>query len=1399
MGIFDSFKKKETKQSLPTTYNGLPYTPPEQDPFIKNIAAQTQQNYGLGPIQKQKPIFGIPQVGTPVAPTQTAESTQQTTYQKPINVGKEIFTGLKVAGDVVKRSPQILAENVGQPSLQAYGAVGNSLYKGAVRTQNKLASIFGFEQQPVNDFTPTGQFQKDLYGTDKPLTFAQAGASNFGVSTENKFAPALGVFAGLSDAIPGGKGAKVLAKGADIATGVKGTAQVARQFIKEAPPVGLIDDLKKFTRFHDFGEIPEQGLSAKNYAGNVRDAIAKNTKLIDPYSMTDRQIADFADAVAKEADKVPPLRDNVGKFSKAEFKEGDKVRMIDKQTGRSQERTVTKVGDGYFSVADDVSNIPYRATKDKFDFELIKKGEVTTPQYKVGDELVDPTDGQKMKVEKVLAGNKYVVRDKEGLPITVTEKTLNNAKRTPTEAFGAVAGVEEDEQGNLQIDPLKAALGVTGAAALKRMKFRKGTSEAFQRADAEVTTQMSELSQAGKRIRLPDGTMQAYSSTFPDWVPSHLRLNDLFKSVLPHYEAGTIPKGVRQQELLDLMQKEVSQRAIKYGDKPMPPVRQMTRSKEIPSLEKSAEQHFAKEVQRIPTEQIAKKGTPEALQQFVNTQLKSVSSNIPTTESGKKLSTVRKLITGGERILRESGPSGRKMAQIMDKQRVAQDLLTGRYNVRINKALAGLSKEERLGVTQVLEGAEPMNDKVAKAAKEMRTWLDEVATRAETDQFTMKTSNGGTVPFKKRENYFPRQYNMDDLAKGKRRDQALEHLVETGQAQNLADAEKKLQMMLDNAQRRAGNLENPRMLDLPGYETDPKLALTRYAQSVAKRFTEAEYFGKKDEKIGDLIKGITNEKGDYLEAQRIFDYYVDGAPKNKLVSAITQFNVATKLSLSAILNATQSVNTATKFGVVNTAKGMWRGFTKEGKELAELVNVYDDFILVKETGVDPNKLVKGVMYVFKKVEDFNRRTAANVGFLGTRDLLKTLKNDPQSGYAIRQLESLGVDIEKALKGQLTDDDLLGAANKAIQKTQFKVDVLDLPPSWKTPTGRLLTQFKSFTFMQTKFVRDEIIKEARKGNLVPLVTFVSLAVPASYVVSAVRNKLTGRNEDDETKVDIREWDKWMKAFGTIPTDLLIQAKFLKDTYDSDYITPLEKGSRVAGTFLGPTAGEAGKLISGAEQVPRTQEKNKYLRKSGKEQDPYLSLKRQAVEKVPFVGQYTKNKYFGYPKSTNSPEKKQANQDVYGFADEMNKLPFGSEEAKTQTKAYIEGIKDEAERKRQAYILSQNGVDTKGISLSDDMIAGRPLYDSVQKLINEGKMDEAQRTVSTWTKQQKEQYTRVKTAETTKRTDQFKELLEADPKKAVEYARSLRKDQQEKLKDFLTRKGNEEWLEKYQQAK
>lgn len=85
--------------------------------------------------------------------------------------------------DVVKAIPEGFSKVVGQPSLRGYGAL-SSLITG----------------KPL---TPSTPFQKNLYGTDKPLTFTGVGEE---IGVKNKYlAPVVGFGLTAGDLLPGGQ------------------------------------------------------------------------------------------------------------------------------------------------------------------------------------------------------------------------------------------------------------------------------------------------------------------------------------------------------------------------------------------------------------------------------------------------------------------------------------------------------------------------------------------------------------------------------------------------------------------------------------------------------------------------------------------------------------------------------------------------------------------------------------------------------------------------------------------------------------------------------------------------------------------------------------------------------------------------------------------------------------------------------------------------------------------------------------------------------------------------------------------------------------------------------------------------------------------------------------------
>lgn len=138
------------------------------------------------------------QIQSPASAIPHTLSTQPVTFQAPKATPKAA-TPQGIALNTLKGIPQALSQQVGQPALRGYAALGGYLAAGPFAQARKADTAFH----------PTGQFQQQLLGTDKPITFQSVGNEALPQSLQNsKFAPALGVGLSIADAVPGGSPAR---------------------------------------------------------------------------------------------------------------------------------------------------------------------------------------------------------------------------------------------------------------------------------------------------------------------------------------------------------------------------------------------------------------------------------------------------------------------------------------------------------------------------------------------------------------------------------------------------------------------------------------------------------------------------------------------------------------------------------------------------------------------------------------------------------------------------------------------------------------------------------------------------------------------------------------------------------------------------------------------------------------------------------------------------------------------------------------------------------------------------------------------------------------------------------------------------------------------------------------
>ena len=140
----------------------------------------------------------------------------------------------------------------------------------------------------------------------------------------------------------------------------------------------------------------------------------------------------------------------------------------------------------------------------------------------------------------------------------------------------------------------------------------------------------------------------------------------------------------------------------------------------------------------------------------------------------------------------------------------------------------------------------------------------------------------------------------------------------------------------------------------------------------------------------------------------------------------------------------------------------------------------------------------------------------------------------------------------------------------------------------------------------------------------------------------------------------------------------------------------------------------------------------------------------------------------------------------FFNELRKMETGSGEQKEAMRDYLKKLPDDKAREIAHWRIREGGFDTTGVRKSGDMLRLEPAYNKAQKLLDEGKKAEATAYYKTLSKEDRKIYQKIKTSERSKMTREFKELLEEDPKEAVEFLRSQRKDHQNRIYKNMSKK-------------
>lgn len=615
----------------------------------------------------------------------------------------------------------------------------------------------------------------------------------------------------------------------------------------------------------------------------------------------------------------------------------------------------------------------------------------------------------------------------------------------------------------------------------------------------------------------------------------------------------------------------------------------------------------------------------------------------PKTPTGpvKTVGIFRKAFDRTRNIIGSQGVGGKKLAGMLEESRNQAEITSGGWQLKLSD-VRSLSNKEFENMVDVMEGkAAPISSKVATAAQTARQVEDEV----------VRLGNESGLDINYLSGHFPHVYKESAFA-GDNFYKNVQHLVQTGQAKTEAEASQMLRYAQDLVRnRRQGNLEMPRIADLPGYEKT-KEAFFNYLDSAANRIAQAKVLGKGDERALALINQIGQEGYDSTSAKNLFDIAV-GAKKYdadslKLSGALTGAQTVTKLGLGAITNTGQSLNTASVVGVIRTILNAPKAaFSQEAKDFALRAGVTVDGVIkdVRSGSGFGGKIGKIGAPGFNTVEKFNRTLAAYAG----RDFAREMASKAAQGDkgAIEALNKLGIngDAIRTSGRTLTEAEEIQAARSIVERTQFKVDPQDLPAWASSPWGRVLSQFRTFSYNQTAFVARELIQPALKGNVLPLTRYLLLAPLVGGTIMEAKNVLRNRPQEEDPTKRIAQYFQQAGGLGIagdLYTGLFPQ--------NSKYLDANRAVTLALSTLGGPTAGS---IVEGYGALTNAVQ--------GKPQN----LERFALRQIPVVGPTVSNTLLPY-----KPGGNELLSQIPGLGDLLKHTPTPEE----QKKAVAQRISD-----------------------------------------------------------------------------------------------------------------------------
>ncbi len=307
------------------------------------------------------------------------------------------------------------------------------------------------------------------------------------------------------------------------------------------------------------------------------------------------------------------------------------------------------------------------------------------------------------------------------------------------------------------------------------------------------------------------------------------------------------------------------------------------------------------------------------------------------------------------------------------------------------------------------------------------------------------------------------------------------------------------------------SLSFARELDLPFWDPMISRTIPAYARNVSRFIEQTRYLGQKGEEVSRLIGQVREANVEGRSPDEIADWMKDvtsrilgtdvkrtGAEK---VSSVLRMIQATRIGFrTAIANSAQ----ATLFGILRTnaptaLKGLGKALTSDAWRQAERGGAQWESVLRKamaDEGINIStpglrKLAKVVEWSLKwRGFTASERGQRVIGFgIGKSWMDGLVKRGQRKGFDSVRTEMkslLGFDTDTVIArlqkgGKLTEDEMLLAGKRMSDQLNFRSRAIDVPYATHGPWGKLIWQFKQFSYNAALLQHDQIIAKLRKGS------------------------------------------------------------------------------------------------------------------------------------------------------------------------------------------------------------------------------------------------------------------------------------------------------------------------------